>query len=89
MSGTTVQYPGDTIDGLLDNGRVDALTDGVRVRRAMSSGNDAITASAYTALDEIGAHPFFGACFRHRFAGSNRTADAREGRVGDLHEDYR
>jgi PKD repeat protein len=37
MSGTTVQYPGDTIDGLLDNGRVDALTDGVRVRRAMDA----------------------------------------------------
>jgi len=37
MTGTTVQYAGSTIDGLLDNGRVDALTDGVRVRRAMNA----------------------------------------------------
>jgi PKD repeat protein len=37
MSGTTVQYPSTTVDALLNNGRVDALTDGVRVRRAMDA----------------------------------------------------
>ncbi len=37
MTGTTVQYSGQTIDGLLNNGRVDALADGVRVRRAMDA----------------------------------------------------
>ncbi|MGC4110223.1 MAG: PKD domain-containing protein [Nocardioides sp.] len=37
MTGTTVQYPSSTVDGLLNNGRVDALSDGVRVRRAMDA----------------------------------------------------
>ncbi|HEX3931522.1 MAG TPA: PKD domain-containing protein [Nocardioides sp.] len=35
MTGTTTQYSGQTVDGLLNNGRVDALPDGVRVHRAM------------------------------------------------------
>ncbi len=37
MSAKTVQLPAETIDGLLNGGRVDALTDGVRLRRATNT----------------------------------------------------
>lgn len=38
MSARTVQYPATTVDGLLGGGRVDELTDGVRLRRATNAG---------------------------------------------------
>ncbi len=37
MSGTTTQYPSSVVDGLLDGERVDALTDGIRLKRAKNT----------------------------------------------------
>lgn len=37
MSSTTVQLPATAVDGLLNNGRVDALPDGIRLRRALDT----------------------------------------------------
>ncbi|MDJ0356112.1 PKD domain-containing protein [Paenarthrobacter sp. PH39-S1] len=37
MSRTTAQYPAQIIDSLLNNGRVDALSDGIRLKRAMNA----------------------------------------------------
>ncbi len=37
MSSATAQYPAQVIDSLLNNGRVDALGDGIRLKRAMNA----------------------------------------------------
>lgn len=37
MSGTTTQYPANLVNQLMNNGRVDALADGIRIRRATNT----------------------------------------------------
>ncbi|MDJ0356117.1 PKD domain-containing protein [Paenarthrobacter sp. PH39-S1] len=41
MSGATSQLPATAIDGLLNNGRVDALSDGIRLKRATNADGSA------------------------------------------------
>ncbi|GAA4104589.1 fibrinogen-like YCDxxxxGGGW domain-containing protein [Nonomuraea soli] len=77
--------PGDTVQGLLDGGRVDALADGVRIRRASTADGSVRQELRWKLADRKdwswtfdAGHPLASATFDGA-AGTGTTADTRGG----------